>query len=134
MPAEFDDLHMVTWVDDFGSDRLKKAKLARMLDDCRGVYRAERLEYERPGWDYLDVERIKPTELKARLTKPNNPDEDELDALLLARKEFGDDVLLRRWETECGGGKFARILVENFLGRQAYITVEKYLTSVAAAS
>lgn len=88
---------MESWVDQYGSTRLKKCKSVGMLADCVGIYRAERLEREIPGarWDGDKYED----------DHVNNPSEAALDKLIELRNRYPNADLIRqrtpsgKWET-----------------------------------
>ena len=98
------------WVEQFGSDRLRKALAAGLIDVSLGAYRDERLTREHPGWDWY-------TSDIADTTKPiNNPAENALDDLLEAR-EWYPAAQLRWWPREDGGYP---IVVARFLDRAVF--------------
>jgi hypothetical protein len=75
------------WVKDKGSSRLRKALAANVLTESLGAYRDERIEAERPGWQWWRKTRdpaVKPI---------INPSEEDLDSLLVAR-ELDPDAYL----------------------------------------
>lgn len=133
MPAEFDDAEVQPWVMAHGSERLLKARQAHLLDASKGVYRAERLAMERPGWNYLDLENLTHKERKDRYTEVSNPTEDELDALLHAREVYSPEITIKRWRQVSHFHGHEGVLVERFLGRTAYISVKDYLAREAVA-
>jgi len=129
MPAVLDENAIPSWVDDFGSSRLRKAKLKGYLKESLGVYRSERLKLERPEWKFLRIEHLTHSQLTETLKKISNPSEDALDALIDADERYGEEknpVVLRHWfDKEVG--KSIEILVQPFLGRTAGIDVVDYL-------
>lgn len=97
---------VAAWVQEHGSERLKKCAEAGMLDNCIGVYRAERLAKEigpNARWDsdrYEDDGVRNPSEaaldqlLALRLVY-----EDEDVSLIRQRRKGRDDVDDERWVT-----------------------------------
>lgn len=84
---------MIFWIRDHGSERLKKAVEANVENQCRGVYRDERLALELPGWQWLDDD--------AEISDARNPSEAALDALLEARRSQGEKVKLCKVRESC---------------------------------
>ena len=90
------------WVRAHGSARLKKALEAQLLAKSMGAYRDERLDHERPGWQWSK----EPKAFKDIV----NPDEDNLDALLEARQVDPEVRLV--FDQQAGP-----LLIATFLGR-----------------
>ena len=75
------------WVQVHGSERLRLALTAGLLDSSIRAYEAERLAVERPGWEFDTDERVKIGDIR-------NPNEKALRALLEARAVYGESVQL----------------------------------------
>jgi hypothetical protein len=71
------------WIAEHGSERLKKIAAMNLLDNSMSVYRDERLAAEMPGWRWTDGESERSV---------LNPRESDLDALISARAQHGEDV------------------------------------------
>jgi hypothetical protein len=68
------------WIDQHGSDRLKKARAAGVK--CEGIYRSERIALDLPGWEYWEID----VQTEDKHGEIINPTEAHLDALLAARE------------------------------------------------
>lgn len=84
--AEQARAEVAAWVEEHGSDRLKKCAEANMLEQCLGVYRAERLAEELGGTARWDSDAFKDDVVR-------NPSEAALDQLLALRLVYGDEAV-----------------------------------------
>lgn len=76
------------WISAHGSDRLKKASAAGMLDAMRGAYRDERIAHDL-GADWLSWDTADESLENERI----NPSESELDDLLAERARWNNEQL-----------------------------------------
>lgn len=77
------------WIQEHGSERLKKAVAAGLVPRSHGVYTDERIRHELgPDW----IQWASAPEPSSR--EHQNPEEHEIDALLLARETYGAGVEL----------------------------------------
>jgi hypothetical protein len=100
-----------SWAHEHGSQRLRKALAAELMDSSLGVYRDERLAFEHPEWGWLDHDMV------SDLKSINNPSELALDALLEAR-EWDPSAQLKWLNTQQGG---VAIVVASFLDRRIHL-------------
>lgn len=129
MPAQFSIADAAVWVDEFGSTRLQKAKALGLLSASKGVYRAERLAKERPGWEFLGDECWTTRERNERIKPILNPTEEALDALghALAQGELEKGVRLSlAWFITDENRREEWLTATSFLGRLIGISVWRY--------
>jgi hypothetical protein len=69
---------IATWIKEHGSPRLKKILTMGLMKNPMRAYHLERLAIELPGWDFL----TQPTK------EQEDPTENEIDALILAREKW----------------------------------------------
>lgn len=130
MPAMQSSTAMNAWVDEFGSPRLQKAKVAGFLEHSVGVYRQERLALDRPGWKYVNLEQLSTSDQKRKYCDINCPTEGALDAYLDATERYATEawrVMLKTWYDLDEANTSTEILTQTFLGRLAGIDVANYL-------
>lgn len=74
------------WIAEHGSQRLRLAAQADLLDECAAVYREERLQLDRPGWRLDSSPGCDESEIY-------NPSEQDLAALIAARADYPDSQI-----------------------------------------
>ena len=99
-----------SWAVSNGSERLKKAVRVGLIANSMGVYRDERLDMERPGWQWWKGNG------SPRRHMIVNPSEADLDALIEAQA-VDADATLNFWPNN------GPIVVSEFLGRFIVKTV-----------
>lgn len=102
------------WVAEHGSDRLKMAVEAGILDQAMGAFRDERLRAEHPGWMWVDRDDTSELDNKAM-----NPSEDAIRLLLDARQTVNDKAYLAYH-----AGHHLQFLVAGFLDRRIWRPVD----------
>lgn len=106
------------WIEQHGSRRLKLSHKEGI--ECGGVYRAERLAHDLPGWSYTKT-------TPGAYDEPRNPPEEAFDVLEQARKQL-PAATLQRWtikesdvcqdSDEDGVNWRGYVAIGEFLGRE----------------